>query len=282
MEVRFTAEIGVWREGYVWTDLLRPSVVGDSPTRIPFDALVVANAPPSKECWRLTNTHTRYYDAELHERYFRSYNPFDIPGLFMLFGELEPTREAIKAFADKYGLLHYWTYGLDALEHPSAHAKNNQLFWEKEIQQMREMVEAWQSGSKAGAEYVRKSIDTIGMRPGLQARCSPQGIPYFECIPSSLLHALRLQLLQAISDSLEFLRCGWCGMPFEKSPVRLGRDRRGRSDKLFCSDSCRVKAYLRRRETAVKLRNEGRKLREIAKEVKTDLGTLKKWLGEDK
>jgi hypothetical protein len=95
----------------------------------------------------------------------------------------------------------------------------------------------------------------------------------------TLLAAMWLQLAMAIVENKEFRRCEFCGRPFEVG--KRYHDRQGRRDKVFCSDSCRVKSCSRRKAQARTMREGGASLREIAKAVESKVGTVKGWLGEE-
>ena len=58
--------------------------------------------------------------------------------------------------------------------------------------------------------------------------------------PGSLLGALWLQFAQAIEHDNNFRRCVECGTWFELTP------RTARSDKVYCTNACRTKAYRKR------------------------------------
>ena len=57
-----------------------------------------------------------------------------------------------------------------------------------------------------------------------------------------------------------------------------GRPGRGRTDKQFCSNACRTKAYRKRQAEAVRLHGEGRSLEEIARDLDSDPGTVRGWI----
>lgn len=63
-------------------------------------------------------------------------------------------------------------------------------------------------------------------------------------VPNNLLGAMWLQFADAVSYNLEYRECGWCGKPFEVT-------RSTRSDRQYCSNSCRVSAS-RKRTRSVK------------------------------
>ena len=61
--------------------------------------------------------------------------------------------------------------------------------------------------------------------------------------PKTLLGAMWLQFADAVTYKLEYRECGWCGKPFEVT-------RSTRSDRLYCSNSCRSSAGRKRARTA--------------------------------
>jgi len=62
-------------------------------------------------------------------------------------------------------------------------------------------------------------------------------------VPKSLLGAMWLQFADAVTYELEFRACAWCGKSFE---VTLST----RSDRQYCSNSCRVSASRKRTSSA--------------------------------
>ena len=62
-------------------------------------------------------------------------------------------------------------------------------------------------------------------------------------VPKKLLGAMWLQFADAVSYNLEYRQCGWCGKSFEVS-------RSTRSDRQYCSNSCRVSASRKRTREA--------------------------------
>ena len=61
--------------------------------------------------------------------------------------------------------------------------------------------------------------------------------------PKTLLGAMWFQFADAVTFKLEYRECGWCGKPFEVT-------RSTRSDRLYCSNSCRSSAGRKRARTA--------------------------------
>jgi predicted nucleic acid-binding Zn ribbon protein len=80
------------------------------------------------------------------------------------------------------------------------------------------------------------------------------------------------QLAESVIDEKTYRQCLFCDKPFEVS------QQRSRSDREYCSGTCRVKAYQRRRKRAIKMREEGSALSAIAKAVGSDVKTVKKWV----
>jgi hypothetical protein len=62
-------------------------------------------------------------------------------------------------------------------------------------------------------------------------------------VPKTLLGAMWLQFADAVSYNLEYRECEWCGKSFEVT-------RSTRSDRLYCSNSCRVSASRKRTRLA--------------------------------
>jgi hypothetical protein len=91
-------------------------------------------------------------------------------------------------------------------------------------------------------------------------------------VPEGLVGALWLQFASAIEKDSEFRRCAECDIWFELAPGTA------RSDKLYCSNACRTKAYRRRRAEAVRLHAEGRPIAEIAEQVQADVESVRGWV----
>jgi predicted nucleic acid-binding Zn ribbon protein len=111
------------------------------------------------------------------------------------------------------------------------------------------------------------------VRTGFEAS-EEDGVIRFKARAHTLLDAMKLQLAEAIVLAKSYRDCEHCGKPFEVTPQV------NRADRVYCSDNCRVKAYQRRRKQAIKMREDGDTLREIAKVLGSDMSTIKKWVGE--
>ena len=54
-----------------------------------------------------------------------------------------------------------------------------------------------------------------------------------------------MQVVESVVERKQYRTCEYCGKPFELTPQI------NRSDRVYCSDNCRVKAYQRRRKQAI-------------------------------
>ena len=102
-------------------------------------------------------------------------------------------------------------------------------------------------------------------------------IPYQEAVvwhqvPKTLLSALWLQFSIAIMENKRYSKCKECTSWFEMSVPS------GRSTRQYCSDVCKLKAYQERKRRALKLSEAGRSVNEIAKELDSDVRTVRGWL----
>lgn len=304
----FAASVEVWKSGYEWQ-----AAEGDE-TADPLDS------PEDQLQLRETGEVVR----GLGHHNARHYNPLSQePALFRVFADLyqQPSPEAIRSFANEYGLLdtgephansyREWKSAIAemsaAIEMWQAVEANDERAIKAHLDFHGGVVSPWTTIDAPttyqtwGKKYRPGDLATpardklfaiIGKYAVLEnARIKPKWQPSSTLVVqvevTKLIVALWLQFALAVSESKQFRRCEWCSKPFEVSRERVGGKRKGRSDKLFCCDSCRVKSYLHRRETAARLRAQGKSLREIAKEVgplgktvRKNMATIKRWLAE--
>jgi hypothetical protein len=90
-------------------------------------------------------------------------------------------------------------------------------------------------------------------------------------LPRDLHGTLWLQLALSIAEAKEYRACKTCGKWFEVAPGVA------RTNRLFCSDACKFRAFREKQERAKALHAEGKPDHEIAKELGTDVATLRKW-----
>ena len=296
----FTANIPVFRRGYRWEKR-------------------GGHAPKDGTGHCESNLVLSFADDEpgwpLPERFneFDIYDPFrDETALFRVFADLQPTEEAIAAFANRYGLL----------EVPEDYDELSSLLeWQRWISMMRQAVELWDAIRDSNTEVIRQHLvwtrqsQVKWTSPLMQElNISPEDVdddytpgdylqPALELLGivigqaggpavglsvtvlagckivlsfqlSELRSALWIQFALAVAEEKEFRRCECCRRPFELAPHLNRKDRR------FCSDACRSRSYRHRKARAIQMRAKGRKLRQIAKDLGSDMKTIKSWLGE--
>jgi hypothetical protein len=91
-------------------------------------------------------------------------------------------------------------------------------------------------------------------------------------VPTALIGGLWLQFAQAVEQDLHYRRCSICGTWFEIAPGS------GRSDKQFCSNACRTRAYRQRQEDALRLHHAGRSIEQIAHELEAETDVVRRWI----
>jgi hypothetical protein len=143
-------------------------------------------------------------------------------------------------------------------------------------------------GELAGAAvtllYHEVGAMTFGSLLGLTDRPDADYVQWHEqgkglllkLIPQSLWHAMYLQFAWAILGNKSYQRCDGCGKWFELSPSV------NRADRQTCSDSCRVKLYRQRQKRARQLSAKGMNVQKIAKEIGSDVATIKTWIKKRK
>ena len=68
--------------------------------------------------------------------------------------------------------------------------------------------------------------------------------------------------------------CKFCSRPIEISTAETGY----RTNRTFCSDSCKTRDYRQRKRTALRLAQEGQSVRGIAELIQTKPATIRGWL----
>jgi predicted nucleic acid-binding Zn ribbon protein len=266
---RFSAQIHVDAGGYKWIN--RGGYEPEDGFRYYADSIVLepAGLNELKEAWR------RDGEAILKGS---SYDPFVTePALYRLFAMLDPTPDAILDFACKYG--HISTVP-DLLEDEGSTLWD----WKQYVDEMKDLVEEGdnllaiaRSGKSSAAngrkvvEFVNQLLENVPVYFEASAR---NGVITLKTHAYNLLDAVKLQLADAVVERKTYRTCEQCAKPFEVSPEF------NRSDRVYCSDNCRVKAYQRRRKQAIAMRGKGETLRGIAKKLGSDVPTVKKWVGE--
>lgn len=257
---------------------------------------------------------------ELTEEDYTTYDPFKKqPLLFLEFAETPGTAEALLGFANKYGSLwNMWdqgyTHGMTLYEWQCVRADMEAAvdLWQgiegKDSERLKKHVR-WQRGKVVicshllpgrrldgeieeqrrppfhprgnyrTGDLIAPAMDlldwVISSRPASRIELQPMRLPSkalaFALEVHTLLNVLWIQFAIAVSGEAEIRRCETCGKPFQPK----------RTDQVFCSDSCRVSAYRKRRAKALEMRQAGATLEVIAKETGTSVEQVKDWLKKE-
>ena len=196
----------------------------------------------------------------------RWYFPADNPTLFHRFGSVEPTKEGIIEFAEKFGELGTYYGGPDEDEKMGDSFRE----WKGELREFKIEYDLWRALKKNDEGSLQSIYSTerrLRPRPGrslhesawreiatgitsafdrlvsgIQSKVSlkPEHtglILVFE--PGSLIAFIWLQFAQAVTTSDRWKFCDFCGEPFKPESMKA----------RFCSDSHRQMAYHKRKQS---------------------------------
>jgi hypothetical protein len=91
-------------------------------------------------------------------------------------------------------------------------------------------------------------------------------------VPSCLIDALWLQFAEAVCGDKTYRECLVCKKPFEISPDVA------RTNRLLCSDSCKMRAYRKRKSRAGQLWDRGYTINRIVTSLGSDEAKVLKWV----
>lgn len=165
------------------------------------------------------------------------------PCLHRILADCPPDTERILTLAGRYGLL---TVSIPRAPAPGQVVKANVLppepveIWRKEIRALRACLELWDAvpaGKEIAAvrESLGRKIAEHLARVPFHLRASEQGLQY---CPVTLSAALRQRFAAEVAGLLHPVRCPApnCGRWFLRGNIT-------RSDKRFCSDACKNRAF---------------------------------------
>lgn len=171
---------------------------------------------------------------------------------FLEFAQTPLTEDGVKDFADRYGLLEddvdrYGRLKDDPDEFDYKLGRDISI-WFANIRDMRRYVERWRKSKVTGdfSKIIRDLRELfIDFPPvGLFLKIDRLSASPKLCIRAgSLIDALMAELVLAIDGNLNLGACVQCRKWF---PLKAGR---GRSDKAYCSNACRMRAYRKRKGT---------------------------------
>ncbi|RJQ43015.1 MAG: IS1 family transposase [Gaiellales bacterium] len=91
-------------------------------------------------------------------------------------------------------------------------------------------------------------------------------------VPDSLAGAIWIQFAQAITENRDYRRCRQCDSWFEIDHYKA------RTNRYFCSNACRSKAYRERQQEARNLASTGMSVGDIAIKLGSDEETVARWI----
>jgi hypothetical protein len=225
---------------------------------------------------------------------FENYRPLEEEaGLFRTFADLHDGDAArFLNFANRYGalgpgceLLEVWRAHAermrtlvnvwDALEAGDLEGLRSALEPAEGIEIARVVPDGWDDLVEAAFRYfVAVAGEALLLQPGLLHGewDALKRRPRLALRPPTLIRGLYLQFALAAFGGKQYRQCPACGRWFPLSPGV------GRADKSTCTTSCRVKLYKGRRRRALELHAAGRKPKQIAKEIGSDVETVRTWI----
>ena len=134
----------------------------------------------------------------------------------------------------------------------------------------------WQSDGVRATRILMQRIANQNLKKWTAARIlidTEEGTQGLYVVPENLLGALWVQFAESIDGGRSKVRCIQCGSWMVVAPDT------SRSDRTFCSNRCRSKAYRERQSKARHLHREGMKPSAIAKKLNSDTQTVRRWVG---
>jgi hypothetical protein len=245
--------------------------------------------------------------------YERDYQPLEQrTGLFREFAELELSENTVVAFANRFGMLGAEQGRSEETEFGPVPIRAETLgVWKREIENLKRAVHLWdvvRSGDQS------KLAEVKAARPGGELPIAVQEFLHLTdpdpamslvaeiriladaqisnhlvskvlfagntprlqltLVPRNLLGAMWLQFATAVHGFKTFPECLQCGAPFEISRDLTGKKKGAQ----FCSTRCRVSHYRNRVERARQLGRDGKSPQQIARELRTEVRTVRVWL----
>ena len=205
----------------------------------------------------------------------------DHASLFRRFAELDATDpDAILGFARQYGWLGVAPRNSQVSRRPDgsihrAEGEPKQL-WVNEVAKMREAIWLCEHPKSAKREEEKLGwlFDSHLQHVQGRMKFGPDGPPQLRTAPMTLLAAMWLQLAMAVAGNKNFVKCKFCERQIEISTAESGF----RSNRVFCSQSCKTNDYRRRKREAIRHARRGKRVAAIAKLVATEPKTVRGWV----
>lgn len=204
------------------------------------------------------------------------YDPFvKEPALYRIFAGLDGSVDSILRFANEYGdisdflwsyeegglSLRDWRASIQLIQEATDKADRFLLHTSPQTKRSK-ITDTTLKLVQEILEFMEVEVAAVGQNGGI----------FLQIVASSLLDAMKLQIVEAISEHKRYRTCELCNKPFELTPQV------NRSDRMFCSDNCRVKAYQRRKKQVLQMHMEGRSVKQIVSATSVDKETVGRWL----
>ena len=205
----------------------------------------------------------------------------DHASLFRRFAELDATNpEAILDFARQYGWLGVTPRNSQVSRRPDGsihHAEGEpQQLWVNEVAKMRQAI--WLCEHPKYAKREKEKLvwlfDSHLQHVQGRMKFGPDGRPQLRTAPMTLLAAMWLQLAMAVAGNKNFVKCKFCEKQIEISTADSGF----RSNRVFCSQSCKTNEYRRRKRDAIRHAATGKSVAAVSRLVATEPKTVRGWV----
>lgn len=91
--------------------------------------------------------------------------------------------------------------------------------------------------------------------------------------PRNLIGFIWLQFARAVEGNRDYQQCQACGRFFE-----IGSNQTSRSDKKFCTPTCKANAHRRLKEEILQMHERGMRVEQIAKSTSKDIAKIREWI----
>lgn len=261
---------------YRWVEWLAPdgSPIRPSRSQLHADTSKITTVEKGKE------TGPVLMPTEGPHRFFRPMERENAT-LFQEFANLDASDlDTILGFVRKYGWLGVNPRASQNFRLPdgSMHFAVGEpyVIWVQEIALMRRAIWLWENPDYAeGDEEYLAWLYNVHLQE-VQGRMTfaEATDPRLRVAPMTLLAAMWLQLALAVTGNKTFVKCKFCGQKIEISTAQSGF----RTNREFCSASCKTLDYRKRKSETARLARQGATVIAIAKKVKTDLSTVRRWI----
>lgn len=265
-------------------------------------------------CWRESRLGpTLVTIADGPEARMIRYRPFskEHAGLFTTFAGLDQSPDSVLSFANRYGFLgppvlrNFWQdapvsvpgsadgnilpstltrsitsvggFCGELLSDEQSDAGLGSWCWVSAIKALATLVS--HRTRRADDKWMTASIGlTVNLYLGRTAApyldwSNPRRSFHLRLRPQSLLGALWLQAALAITEAKVFRNCPVC-----ERPIEISRSGGARADAKFCSNKCKTRDYRDRKAKARTLADKGLGASQIARRLRTDSSTIRRWL----